>query len=92
MCANFESLEDTTLCHLDTGGPLWGRRAAAAGETTRSRVVYGVASYWALSEDNEEACLLAEPTLFTKVRAFNWWVEKMLAAEEAAAGEEPLSA
>ncbi|KAK1863216.1 hypothetical protein I4F81_005777 [Pyropia yezoensis] len=80
VCANFESLEDTALCRLDTGGALWGRRAAAAGETTRSSVVYGVASYWALAEGNDDACPLAEPTLFTKVRAFNWWVEKVLGA------------
>lgn len=92
VCANFESLEDTSLCRLDTGGPLWGLRAAAGGEETQSRVVYGVASYWLLPEGNDEVCPLAEPTIFTKVRSLVWWVEKMLAVEEAAAETGAISA
>ncbi|GAB0489017.1 hypothetical protein MMPV_000232 [Pyropia vietnamensis] len=85
VCANFESLEDTALCRLDTGGPLWGLRATAAEDATQSQVVYGVASYWLLFEGNDEVCPLAEPTMFTKVRSFTWWVEKMLTADEAVA-------
>lgn len=80
ICANFESLEDTALCTLDTGGPLWERRLV--GEKA-VHVVYGVASYWALPEGKAEACPLAELTLFAKVHPLSGWVCKMMAADGA---------
>lgn len=78
VCTNFESLEDTSLCYLDTGGALWDRRWTGPG--TYQYRLYGVASYWAIPEGSPEMCPFGEPNVFTKVRPFVWWTNQFLNA------------
>jgi len=74
ICANFESLEDTALCYLDTGGALWDRRWIAPN--TYQYRLYGIASYWAIAEGSGEVCPFGEPNMFTKVRPYLWWTSQ----------------
>lgn len=80
VCTNFESLEDTALCYLDTGGALWDRRWTGPG--TYQYRIYGVAAYWAIPEGSGEMCPFGEPNVFTKVRPLAWWIQKIMREAE----------